>query len=542
MNNELDKHKQANYFKTNFEQSNKLQAQVPQLLTPSTPLNQQANSNSNNSYINSTATPLAPLLFNNNNNNNNFNIINNNNNQTFSLNDFNKFQHIAHHDQKQKILANNQLIYNQSVQPLQSQPQASIVNFPRNFNSFQRSNTIGSSLPHMPLSRSINNSQMPTAQPFLPLFSNYNLVPLLQHQHQHQQQQPQIQIPPGPNSISSSSSSSNSNTSQSSYLTEQEILDKSFLNIFNSSSSGSISPNRPSSPTISKNNEKKRNNSANIPVALNHQNKLVPTGQLNKPTPPPSKEKNLIDLEVSIDNQREMSALDLFDPLAQPKPLPIPKPESDQQETVVVENEPSAKKFQPPPLPTQLPVGDPLSSSQLNKETKRRNGVKETKQNDHSKKTTADQRIERFDIVELEKLNEFESFERSVNELTAQINAENEKSDNKKLSNLIVFSPTLDCSITNKKTIKMTVKYSHTTPNGIKYLQETLTPSLNATVETLVYHVLTLFDVTELNADKYLLKIHGSEEYLPIDATLSYLKYIVIIKQLKLELIISLSN
>jgi len=410
----------------------------------------------------------------------------------------------------------------------QQQQQQSIVNYPRNFNSFnsQRLNTIGSSMPRIPLSRSLNISHMPTAQPLLPLFSNYHLAPLIQQPQQQKQQQ-----------IPSLASSISSNTS---HLTEQEILDRSFLNIFNSNSSSSgsssISPNnnKSSSPSA---NEKKRAVSANIPVALNHQNKLVPTGQLNKPTPtptppppPPNKEKNLIDLEAPIDLHKEMSALDLFDPLAQPKPTPK-LDQSDQEETVTIQRVPSASKLQPPPqpppLPAQLPVGDPLPASQSNKELKRRNGTKAEKHT-HNKKTAADQRIERFDIIELEKLNEFESFERSVNELTAQINVENEKCDSKKLSNLIVFSPTLDCSITNKKTIKMTVKYSHTASNGIKYLQETLTPSLNATVETLVYQVLTLFDVKELNADKYLLKIHGSEEYLPIDATLSYLKYIVI--------------
>ena len=61
----------------------------------------------------------------------------------------------------------------------------------------------------------------------------------------------------------------------------------------------------------------------------------------------------------------------------------------------------------------------------------------------------------------------------------------------------------------------------------------TLNVSLNATVETIVYDVLTTFrsrsDTSsdeDLSTDKYLLKIHGLEEYLPVNATLSELKYV----------------
>ncbi len=50
--------------------------------------------------------------------------------------------------------------------------------------------------------------------------------------------------------------------------------------------------------------------------------------------------------------------------------------------------------------------------------------------------------------------------------------------------------------------------------------------SVNATIETLVYNVLNLFNIDDLDVKKYLLKIHGLEEYLPIDSTLADLKYI----------------
>ncbi len=49
---------------------------------------------------------------------------------------------------------------------------------------------------------------------------------------------------------------------------------------------------------------------------------------------------------------------------------------------------------------------------------------------------------------------------------------------------------------------------------------------MNATFETLVYQVLTLFNVTDMNTNKYLLKIHGLEEYLPVNANLNELKYL----------------
>ena len=94
---------------------------------------------------------------------------------------------------------------------------------------------------------------------------------------------------------------------------------------------------------------------------------------------------------------------------------------------------------------------------------------------------------------------------------------------------MIVFSPLLDSgpmSTLNFDTIKINVRNDGSA-------RTTLNVSLNATVETIVYDVLTTFrsrsDTSsdeDLSTDKYLLKIHGLEEYLPVNATLSELKYV----------------
>ena len=55
----------------------------------------------------------------------------------------------------------------------------------------------------------------------------------------------------------------------------------------------------------------------------------------------------------------------------------------------------------------------------------------------------------------------------------------------------------LECPIANKQNIILRVKKA---PTGTKrYVQENLTPSMYATVETLVYHILATFSGEELN-------------------------------------------
>jgi hypothetical protein len=158
-------------------------------------------------------------------------------------------------------------------------------------------------------------------------------------------------------------------------------------------------------------------------------------------------------------------------------------------------------------------------------------------------------RIERFIFVEpceeddldeqkkgelmLRFLPEFYYYTNSISKLVDEYNIEQ-----KQLSNLIVFSQLLDCPILNKTDINLIVRYNVPVVNGDtslpspsllssgKRLQETVKISLKASIETLVYEMLCRFSIDELNTSKYLLKIHGLEEYLPIDATLGELKYI----------------
>ena len=121
--------------------------------------------------------------------------------------------------------------------------------------------------------------------------------------------------------------------------------------------------------------------------------------------------------------------------------------------------------------------------------------------------------------------NEFTPFVHTINELKRKCDVEKQA-----LENLIVFSPVLDSPIVNRfyeNNIRVHVRHGNT-------MRTSLTVSLQATVETLVYDVLTTFNVKdekeggeiELSPDKYLLKIHGLEEYLPVRATLSELKHV----------------
>jgi hypothetical protein len=382
-----------------------------------------------------------------------------------------KFNHIALIDKQQKILSTNQQFGHNFNNTQQTINQFNHQRIPAPFN------------PRIPLSKSLNihsNNRfniIPPAPP-LPVFTaNFNYSRLAITQPKHSQTSFFIQPP-----------------------TEQEILDKDFLNLFqNNSKSSNL-------------DEKKRTIATPIiPVTLNHQNKLVPTII----TKQKKKEKNLIDLDNEIDS-KDLSVFDLFDPLAPANEQKLNKKiETDESDTDEIEKSVEPTSIPPPPpSPTPVPtVKFKLDNQTESIDLKRRDAIK------YKQKKSTTNRIENFTIIDLKTINEFESFEKSINELRFQIDVEK-----KQLSNLIVFSPLLDCPITNRQSIKLTVKYTQTNSN--RYVQETLTPSLNATVETLVYQVLTLFNVTDMNTNKYLLKIHGLEEYLPVNANLNELKYL----------------
>lgn len=382
-----------------------------------------------------------------------------------------KFNHIALIDKQQKILSTNQQFGHNFNTTQQTINQFNHQRIPTPFN------------PRIPLSKSLNihsNNRfniIPPAPP-LPVFTaNFNYPRLAITQPKHSQTSFFSQPP-----------------------TEQEILDKDFLNLFQNNSKSS-------------NLDEKKKTIATpiIPVTLNHQNKLVPTII----TKQKKKEKNLIDLDNEIDS-KDLSVFDLFDPLAPANEQKLNKKiETDESDTDEIEKSVEQTSIPPPPpSPTPVPtVKFKLDNQTESIDLKRRDAIK------YKQKKSTTNRIENFTIIDLKTINEFESFEKSINELRFQIDVEK-----KQLSNLIVFSPLLDCPITNRQSIKLTVKYTQTNSN--RYVQETLTPSLNATVETLVYQVLTLFNVTDMNTNKYLLKIHGLEEYLPVNANLNELKYL----------------
>ncbi len=195
---------------------------------------------------------------------------------------------------------------------------------------------------------------------------------------------------------------------------------------------------------------------------------------------------DLIDLETCIDEKsrnNNLSIVDLFDPLAQPKistseyeetseesepELKIPEIDKIKQEVALAGKKPS------PPQTTTITTKPEVRQSQI-----------------------VSNRIVGFKIFDLTSSDEFSSFNKSINKLSQEI-----KLDSKKLANLIVFSPLLDCPISQRKNIRISVRYAGAND---RYLQEVITPSLNATVETVVYHVLSLFEINDLDPGNFYL-------------------------------------
>jgi hypothetical protein len=244
--------------------------------------------------------------------------------------------------------------------------------------------------------------------------------------------------------------------------------------------------------------------------------------QINKS----NNDKNLIDLDTWIDI-KEMSIADLFDPLVQDKSVivdniseelnkPLNKTDEIIKETITNNN--NSEIFT-----RSLEINNETEKQEIIKRSPlKRNKTYPSNENNslYEKQLT---RIENFKIIEVNSTNEIESFNKSINQLSKEI-----KINKIELDNLIVFSPLLDSPIIRSKTIRITIKYTNNTSADLqsRFLQEIITLPLNTTVETVVYHVLTLFGIEDLNTDKYLLKIHGCEEYLPITANLADLKFL----------------
>lgn len=98
----------------------------------------------------------------------------------------------------------------------------------------------------------------------------------------------------------------------------------------------------------------------------------------------------------------------------------------------------------------------------------------------------------------------------------------------KDVKNLVLLSPILDYPPNYAKNllINLNIRFYSNQDQTKRFQVSTLKASINATVETIVYNALGLFDIVGIDVSKYILKIHGLEEYLSCNATLGQLKYI----------------
>lgn len=148
-------------------------------------------------------------------------------------------------------------------------------------------------------------------------------------------------------------------------------------------------------------------------------------------------------------------------------------------------------------------------------------------------------------IIKLASSSEFTKFNQTINELRQKLAKQPED-----LTSLITFNPVIECPIMRKINVKLIIRYNNATSanslnnslnsssnlstfdqqssqaNNKRYQVINLQVSVNASVETIVYDVLTTLNIEDLDTKKYLLKIHGLEEFLPVNSTLAELKYI----------------
>jgi hypothetical protein len=191
-------------------------------------------------------------------------------------------------------------------------------------------------------------------------------------------------------------------------------------------------------------------------------------------------------------------------------------------------------------------------SSETNNKTKDKAEPTQQKEGKHNKKKRRKQydtgernsklhRVETFEVIDNYLLeNEFERFSRefakNINSSTNQSSENN--TDNaaaaaaaiqttSSLVNLITYNPILDYSpyLTKNIDIKITVRYKSSQPDAKMQITYLLV-SIKAPIETILYNVITIFNLEDLDINKYLLKIHGLEEYIQTSSMLGELKYI----------------
>jgi hypothetical protein len=450
------------------------------------------NNNNNNSIQNSKTplTPMTPIS------------------SQIKANDGNKYNHIAQFQQKQYLLnkpssfTTQQPILNNNNQLLNLQHQTTPQQL-HNFNFItNRSNSFMNTYP-------VSTDKL--------LTNNYNnliMTPNINLQNRNN-----LNI----NSLGSTSTQSliystsltnlsNLNTSNRNlFETEQDILDKDFLSLLeNKSNDQTIKEIEPS------------------PVSFS-----IGSNTIKKPTKNPLdselKKKNTNDL---IDLSINVNMIDEFDPLYEKKNYEFHNENNSHKICSLTEtnsnNTKANNQESTKALSSSLPSSNNLSSIDLI--NNKRSYIKDNIFND---KTNLIERIDHFDLIDINisDLKDFQKFNKMVNGLKSKIDHEK-----KELSNLIVFTSLLESPISNKcGNIQLNIRYdssqninsiSSSSVSSSRRHQFSLQVSLNATVETVVYNILMLLDINDYDTEKYLLKIHGLEEYLPINASLADLKYI----------------
>ena len=298
-------------------------------------------------------------------------------------------------------------------------------------------------------------------------------------------------------------------TSNNSFVeSEQKVLDDGFLSLLQTESTKGTTNVQLRQNVHQNHVEYRKNREARISDPLSN-----------------IKNNNLIDLDTWVDHNPALSVIELFDPLAQIKPEPKVEIKSIEPVDVVavprpvrVNSRASAPEFRSESKPQELSQSRQIKSESVGEDvltkekgSSRRGALKRRQRpitNNEQRRS-----IMSLNIEELQSRSQFETFESRVQRLSEQI-----FDDKKQLSNLIVFSPLLDCSVLRDQSIRLYIKY-----NNVK---QVISPSANAKVETVLYNVLSLFNIDDMDTDKYLLKIHGLEEYLPIYASLAELKYL----------------
>lgn len=369
--------------------------------------------------------------------------------------------------------------------------------------------------------------QQQTTTPFVPNTLSY-------------QQTSRFPVFPISNSSSSVSSQTiNSNRTNFFAPSEQDLLDSEFLNLLDDTKGNKSTSNGDCPSTSINSNESTTKSSSTtnheMSTKTQYSNTVMKKVQQTKnKTKKKKKEINLIDLNSKIDDMRTLSVIDLFDPLVEKNKQQANEQEDDEDEDEDDFDESETideQKFDPKQVESKV-------QSKQTEESQENENKEDRKEATNEKPTKKRVVGLNFNLIDINKSN-LKQFTQTINELKEHFNLEY-----KELSHLIVFSPILESTLSYNHSIRINVRYyansqsadqssmsqddatSSSNQLSTRRTQITLSPSLNAAVETIVYNVLISFNIKDLDTNKYLLKIHGLEEYLPVKATLIELKYV----------------